>query len=44
MKKNSTMAAERKQIFKHAKLTIGLELGDRSSYYSNLDEEGNVIW
>jgi transposase len=44
MKKNSTMAAERKQIFKHAKLTIGLDLGDRSSYYCILDEAGNVIW
>ena len=44
MKKNSSVAAERKQIFKHAKLTIGLDLGDRSSYYCILDEAGNVIW
>ncbi len=35
MKKNSTVAVTgRKQIFKQAKLTIGLDLGDRTfSYY-----------
>jgi transposase len=44
MKKNSTVAAERKQIFKQARLTIGLDLGDRTSYYCILDEAGNVIW
>src|SRR5450759_1591893 len=44
MKKNSTVAAERKQIFKQARLTIGLDLGDRTSYYCILDEVGNVIW
>jgi transposase len=33
----------RKQIFKQAKLTIGLDLGDRISYYCMLDEAGNVI-
>ena len=43
MKKNSTVAAKRKQIFKQAKLTIGLDLGDRTSYYCILDEAGNVI-
>jgi transposase len=43
MKKNSTVAAGRKQIFKQAKLTIGLDLGDRSSHYCMLDEAGNVI-
>ena len=29
MKKNSTVAANRNEIFKEAKLTIGLDLGDR---------------
>jgi transposase len=43
MKKNSTVAVGRKQIFKQAKLTIGLDLGDRTSYYCMLDEAGNVI-
>ncbi len=43
MKKNSTAAVGRKQIFKQAKLTIGLDLGDRTSHYCMLDEAGNVI-
>src|SRR6202040_501523 len=43
MKKNNTMATGGKQIFKQAKLTIGLDLGDRSSHYCILDEAGNVI-
>ena len=43
MKKNSTVAVGRKQIFKQAKLTIGLDLGDRTSHYCILDEAGNVI-
>src|SRR5580704_19674013 len=43
MKKNSTVATKRKQIFKQAKLTIGLDLGDRTSHYCMLDEAGNVI-
>ena len=43
MKKNSTVVMGRKQIFKQARLTIGLGLGDRSSYFSMLDEAGNVI-
>jgi hypothetical protein len=33
----------RKQIFKQAKLTIGLDLGDRTSHYCILDEAGNMI-
>jgi transposase len=37
------VAVGRKQIFKQAKLTIGLDLGDRSSHYCMLDEAGNVI-
>jgi IstB-like ATP binding protein len=44
MKKNSTLAVGRKQLLKQAKLTIGLDLGDRTSYYCILDEAGNVIW
>src|SRR5258706_5174184 len=43
MKKNSTVAVGRKQILKQAKLTIGLDLGDRTSYYCILDEAGDVI-
>jgi len=44
MKKNSTVAAGPKQILKQARLTIGLDLGDRASYYCILDAAGNVIW
>src|SRR5258707_3990916 len=44
MKKNSTVAVGRKQILKQAKLTIGLDLGDRSSHYCMLDEAGKVIF
>src|SRR6202047_2290869 len=43
MKKNSTVATRRKQILKQARLTIGLDLGDRTSHYCMLDEAGNVI-
>ncbi len=43
MKKNNIVAVGRKQIFKQAKLTIGLDLGDRTSHYCILDEAGNVI-
>ena len=43
MKKNSTVVVGRKQIFNQARLTIGLDLGDRSSHYCMLDEAGNVI-
>ena len=43
MKKNSTVAKNRNEIFKDPKLTIGLDLGDRSSHYCILDEAGNVI-
>jgi transposase len=43
MKKDNTAAMGRKQIFKEPKLTIGLDLGDRSSHYCILDEAGNVI-
>ena len=42
MKKTSTAAtANNKNL--HRKLTIGLDLGDRSSWYCVLDEVGEVI-
>ena len=43
MKKISTVAANRNEIFKEPKLTIGLDLGDRASHYCILDEAGEVI-
>jgi transposase len=43
MKKNSTVTTNRNEIFEQLKLTIGLDLGDRSSHYCILDETGNVI-
>lgn len=43
MKKDSTVATRRKQIFKGKKLTIGMDLGDRFTYYCVLDETGEVI-
>ena len=43
MKKNSTVAMKRKQIFSDQKLTIGMDLGDRFTYYCVLDEAGEVM-
>src|SRR3989475_5303487 len=43
VKKISTVATNRNKIFKEPKLTIGLDLGDRTSHYCILDEAGNVI-
>src|SRR6202162_3372929 len=43
VKKISTVAKNRNKIFKEPKLTIGLDLGDRTSHYCILDEAGNVI-
>jgi transposase len=43
MKKISTVAIETMQIFKENQLTIGLDLGDRSSHYCILNEAGEVI-
>jgi transposase len=43
MKKNSTVTTKRNKIFKEPKLTIGLDLGDRSSHYCILDEAGKVV-
>ncbi len=44
MEKISTVAIERIQIFKQSPLTIGLDLGDRSSHYCILNEAGEVIF
>lgn len=43
MKKNSTVATNRNEIFNEPKLTIGLDLGDCSSHYCILYWAGNVI-
>ena len=42
MKKISTVAAKQSKNFLKQKLTIGLDLGDRSSWYCVLDEAGEV--
>ena len=43
MKKTSTVQALQNDIFKGRKLTIGLDLGDRCSFYCVMDEAGQVI-
>jgi hypothetical protein len=43
MQKIGTMRAGGSGIFKGRQLTIGLDLGDRSSYYCVLDEAGEVV-
>jgi transposase len=43
MKKGSTAAARQSRNFPQPKLTIGLDLGDRWSWYCVLDEAGNVV-
>src|SRR5258707_8373964 len=43
MKKISTMEVFGNEIFKEQKLTIGLDLGDRWSFYCILDEAGKII-
>jgi len=43
MKKISTVGAKQIRNFREQKLTIGLDLGDRSSWYCVLDEAGNVV-
>ena len=42
MKKSSTVAAVSKKNF-NQRLTVGLDLGDRSSWYCMLDEAGEVV-
>ncbi len=43
MKKNSTVATRSKQILKQKQLTIGMDLGDRFTYYCVLDEAGEMM-
>jgi len=43
MKKISTAAAKQTKNFPEQRLTIGLDLGDRSSWYCVLDESGAVL-
>src|SRR5579864_5046996 len=43
MKKTSTVQALKNEIFKRRKLTIGLDLGDRWSFYGVLDEAGQIL-
>jgi transposase len=43
MKKISTVQTFKSEIFKEQKLTIGLDLGDRWSFYCVLEESGKVI-
>ncbi len=43
MKKISTVQVFGNEIFKEQKLTIGVDLGDRWSFYCVLDEAGRII-
>src|SRR5579864_9029782 len=43
MKKISTVGAKQIRNCRERKLTIGLDLGDRSSWYCVLDEAGDVL-
>ena len=43
MKKVSTVAAKQSRNFSQPKLTLGLDLGDRSSWYCGLEERGEVV-
>jgi transposase len=43
VKKISTVATNRNEIFKKHKLTIGVDLGDRFSHYCILDATGEVL-
>ena len=42
MKKVSTVAAKQRKNFSQPTLTIGLDLGDRNSWYCVLDEAGQI--
>jgi len=42
MKKGSTRAAEQSRNFSQQKLTIGLDLGDRHSWYCVVEEAGQI--
>ena len=43
MKKISTAAAEKMEKVEGQRLTVGLDLGDRSSWYCVLNEAGEVL-
>jgi len=43
MKKVSTVAAKASKKISQQKLTVGLDLGDRNSWYCVLDEAGKVL-
>ena len=43
MQKSSTLRTTGNKIFKGRQLTIGVDLGDRWSFYCVLDESGKVI-
>jgi len=43
VKKLSTVRESESKLFKEHKLTVGLDLGDHSSYYCVLDEPSKVI-
>ena len=43
MKKISTVQTFKSENFKEQKLTIGVDLGDRWSFYCVLDEAGKII-
>ena len=43
MKKVSTVAVKASRKISQSKLTVGLDLGDRSSWYCVLDEAGSVL-
>jgi predicted NBD/HSP70 family sugar kinase len=43
MKKISTVQTFRNEIFKEQKLTIGVDLGDRWSFYCVFDETGKIL-
>jgi hypothetical protein len=42
MKKVSTVAAKPSRNISQQKLTIGLDVGDRNSWYGVLDEAGQI--
>ena len=44
MQKISTVRRSGSRIFKGCRLTIGVDLGDRWSWYCVLDEAGEIVW
>ena len=42
MKKISTLETQQSRNISHQKLTVGLDLGDRNSWYCVLDESGQI--